>query len=145
LKLYCEPAPLNGCNPKKLFASTFDRIQGQIFNQNCALSGCHDSQSQSGGLLLETGAAYGNLVNHAPVNAAAVAAQWLRVDAPMLGVSGDLDTSFLFHKIEGDLPNSDYGLRMPRNKPKLNGTLRDIIRLWIEAGAPQNVWVPGTF
>ena len=26
-----------------------------------------------------------------------------------------------------------------------NGTLRDIIRLWIEAGAPKDIWVPGTF
>src|SRR5260221_5058583 len=47
LKLYCEPAPalLGGCDPQTLFTSTFDRIQKQIFNQNCALSGCHDSQS----------------------------------------------------------------------------------------------------
>lgn len=145
LKLYCEPAPSTGCDPQTLFASTFDRIQKQIFNQNCALSGCHDSQSQSGGLLLETGAAYGNLVNHVPANPAALAAHWLRVDAPMLGLSGDLDTSFLYHKIEGDLPDADYGLRMPRNRPKLNSTLRDIIRDWIEAGAPQNTWVPGTY
>lgn len=145
LKLYCEPAPLNGCDPQTLFTSTFDRIQKQIFNQNCALSGCHDSQSVSGGLLLETGAAYGNLVNHVPANAAAAAAGWLRVHATVPDVSGDLDTSFLYHKIEGDLPDINYGLRMPRNRPKLNSTLRDIIRDWIEAGAPQYTWVPGTF
>jgi hypothetical protein len=150
LKLYCEPAPatLHGCDPQKLFASTFDRIQKQIFNQNCALSGCHDSQSMSGGLLLETGAAYDNLVNHMSANPLAIAAGWLRVDAPMLGMSGNLDTSFLYHKIEGDLPDINYGLRMPRNRPKLNSTLRDIIRHWIEAGAPPNLpnlWVPGTF
>ena len=27
----------------------------------------------------------------------------------------------------------------------LSGTLRDIIELWIDGGAPQNDWVPGTF
>ena len=49
---------------------------------------------------------------------------------------------------EGDLPDINYGLRMPRNRPKLNSTLRNIIRDWIEAGAPPNLpnlWVPGTF
>ena len=53
-----DPAPSNGCDPQTLFTGgTFDRIQRQVFNQNCALSGCHDSQSQAGDLLLETGAA----------------------------------------------------------------------------------------
>lgn len=151
LKLYCDPAPpcdpqmpgcdpavMNGCNPQILFGSTFDRMQKQIFNQSCALSGCHDSNSQSGGLLLESGAAYTNLVNHAPANPSALGAGWLRVDP------GSTDTSFLFHKIEGTLPDSNYGLRMPRNRPKLNGTLRDIIEKWINAGAPASGWVPGT-
>ena len=79
LKLTCEPATINGCDPQHLFAGTFDRIQRQIFNQSCAVSGCHDSESQTGGLLLETGASYGNLVNQTPTNAAAIAAGWLRV------------------------------------------------------------------
>jgi len=139
LKLYCDPAPVNGCDPQTLFASTFDRMQKQIFNQSCALSGCHDSSQQAGSLLLETGAAYTNLVNHAADNPSAVTAGWLRVDPTFP------DTSFLFHKIEGDLPDGSYGVRMPRNQPKLNGTLRDIIEKWITAGAPQNTWVPGTF
>ncbi len=147
LKLSCIPS---SCDPKTLFQSTFDRIQKQIFDQNCAVSGCHDSQSQTGGLLLETGAAYGNLVNHAPSNGAAIAAGWLRVHATDPGVSGDLETSFLYHKIEGDFPDDgeDYGLRMPRNRPRLNHTLRGIIRNWIEAGAPPDTpdnWVPGTY
>jgi hypothetical protein len=144
LKLYCEPAPLNGCDPQALFSGTFDRIQRQVFNQNCAVSGCHDSQSQSGNLLLETGAAYGNLVNQPPSNFAALNAGWLRVDV-VPGVSGDPATSFILHKLEGDLPDATYGDRMPLNRGKLNGTLRDLIQRWIEAGAPQAGWVPGTF
>ena len=153
LELYCDPAPTNGCDPKTLYHSTFDRIQKQIFNQNCALSGCHDSQSQSGGLLLETGASWGNLVGappgHLPQNMAARSAGWLRVHVVTADVSGDPATSYLSHKLEGDLPDVNYGLRMPRNRPKLKGTLRNIIRLWIEGGAPDDtpakIWVPGTF
>ena len=148
LKFYCEPAPTNGCDPQTLYASTFDRIQKQIFNQHCALSGCHDSQSDSGSLLLETGASYNNLVNHVPNKPAAAAAGWLRVNATVPGMSGDLETSFLYRKIEHDLPDSSYGPPMPLNRPKLNSTLRNIIRDWIQAGAPPNtphLWVPGTY
>ncbi len=140
MKLYCSPA-VNGCDPQALYSGTFDRMQRQIFNQSCALSACHDSQSQAGSLLLETGAAYGNLVNQAPVNGGALGAGWLRVDA----TQASPENSFLFHKIEGSLPDDSYGVRMPRNRPKLNKTLRDVIELWIGAGAPQTGWVPGTF
>jgi hypothetical protein len=144
--LVCDPAttfnnqPIDGCDPVTLFGNnTFDRIQKQVFNQNCALSGCHDSQSQTGGLLLETGASYNNLVGVVPSKQAAIDAGWLRIDP------GSPETSFLFRKIEGDLPDADYGERMPRGRPKLPKTLRDIIRLWIEAGAPPTGLVPGTY
>ena len=140
LKLFCEPAPSNGCDPQTLFPDgTFERIQKQVFDQHCALGGCHDSQSQTGGLLLESGASYDNLVNHIASTLPARNAGWLRV------TPGDPATSFLVHKIEGDLPDSSYGERMPRGKPKLNGTLREIIRVWIENDAPEHGWVPGTF
>lgn len=142
IKLYCLPAP-NGCEPTDLFTSTFDRIQRQVFNQSCALSGCHDSQTKSGNLLLEGSSSYGNLVNQPPDNSAANDAGWERVDV-VENVSGSPESSFLFHKVTGDLPSGFYGQRMPLNKRKLNKTLRNIIQLWIEAGAPQNTWVPGT-
>ena len=62
-------------------------------------------------------------------------------------MSGDLETSFLFHKIEGDLPDPTFGDRMPLNRPKLSALFRDIIERWITAGAPKDpdTWVPGTF
>ena len=145
LKVYCAPSMDDGCNPQKLWGSTFDRIQHQIFNQSCALSSCHDSQSQTGGLLLETGAAYGNLVDHVSTKPAAQAAGWPRVNTMAPTPAENLDTSFLWHKIEGDLPDDSFGVRMPRDRPKLNGTLREIIRLWIENGAPQSGWIDGTF
>jgi len=75
LRMICDPSPL-GCDPQVLYASAFDRIQRQIFNQSCAVSGCHDSQTyqSSGNLLLEQGASYANLVNVTPDNDAAEAA-----------------------------------------------------------------------
>lgn len=145
LKLYCDPAPGNGCDPQLLFTSTFDRIQRQVFNQSCAVSGCHDSQSQAGGLLLETGAAYGNLVNQAPANFAAAGAGWLRVDVTPAGDPGNVDTSYVLRKLAGDLPDPSYGARMPFGRPKLHASLRDVIERWIQADAPASGWVPGTF
>lgn len=136
MKFICKPAP-TGCDPQNLFSGTFDRIQRQILDQNCATSACHDSQSFAGGLLLETGASYTSLVNVAPVNFAAGQAGWLRV------TPGDLDMSYLHLKLQGGLDPA-LGERMPFGKGKLKSFLRDIIELWILAGAPENGWVPGT-
>lgn len=138
IRFMCVPDP-SVCDPQVLYTDTFDRIQRQIFNQNCALSGCHDSQTMAGGMLLDGAAAYGNLVDVTPNTSAAAGAGWKRVDP------GSPATSFLFHKITGDLPDVTYGQRMPLGKRKLNRTLRDVIELWIAAGAPQGVWVPGTY
>jgi hypothetical protein len=139
MKMECDPAPA-GCDPMALYAGTFDRIQAQIFDQRCATSGCHDSQSQTGGLLLEEGASYGNLVDVPPLSPGAVSAGWLRVDA----ANADAGNSFLFHKLTGDLA-AGQGSRMPLGGPALDAHLVEIVRLWIEAGAPATGWVPGTF
>jgi hypothetical protein len=140
IRLTCDPAPA-GCDARARFAGTFDRIQRQIFDQSCALSGCHDSQSRAGNLLLETGAAHANLVGVPPSNAAALAAGWQRITvvAPALG---DPATSFLFHKLVG--PPPEFGARMPFGRPKLDQDLIDIVQLWIAAGAPATGWVSGT-
>jgi hypothetical protein len=139
LKLTCLP-PVAGCDPQLLFAGTFDRIQRQIFTPSCAVSGCHDSQTQAKGLLLESSSAYTNLVDVVPNTAPAAALGWKRVD----GAGASTANSFLYHKITGDLPDESFGLRMPRLRRKLDGFLIDIVRQWIEAGAPQSGWVPGT-
>lgn len=134
LRLFCEPA---SCDPLVLFEGTFDRIQRQIFDVSCAVSGCHDSESFAGGLLLESGSAYGALVGIAPVNAAAGQLGWLRVSA------GDPDASFLQQKLEGGL-DSPLGLRMPRDSRRLPSYLRELVELWILDGAPETGWSPGT-
>jgi hypothetical protein len=145
LRMICDPSP-SGCDPQVFYTSAFDRIQRQIFNQSCAVSGCHDSQTyqSSGNLLLEQGSSYGNLVNVTPDNDAAEAAGWLRLNQTS-PTTGDPTTSLLFRKVSHDLPSTDYGLGMPRLRPKLDQSLIDVIEAWIIAGAPQTGWPAGTF
>jgi hypothetical protein len=147
LKLECDPP--TPCDPRVIFGDpatgdpsggTFKRIQKQIFNQNCALSGCHDSQTHQRNLVLEEGSAYAAIADVTPDTPAAAALGWKRIDA----ANASPDTSFLYHKITGDLPDKLLGERMPRDRPKLDQFLIDIVKLWIEAGAPETGWVPGT-
>ena len=138
VRLQCDPSPTLGCDPHVFYTDTFDRIQKQVFSPSCALSGCHDSQSQTAGLLLEEGASLANLVGVTPNNVAAAGAGWLRV-AP-----GDPATSLLFHKVKGDLADPSFGQRMPRDRARLNPFLVDLMKRWIAAGAPDTGWVPGT-
>lgn len=140
LKLMCDPPP-SGCDPQVLFTGTYDRIQRQIFNRSCALSGCHDSQTQAGNMLLEQPSAYANIVDVFPFNFAASGLGWRRVDA----ANASTDTSFLYRKITGDFDgNPALGARMPFGRPKLDAFQIEIVRLWIAAGAPASGWVPGT-
>ncbi len=141
LKMICEPSPA-GCDARTFFTSTFDRVQTQIFDRSCAVGGCHDSQSTRADLLLERGAAYDNLVGRVPTNADAAAAGWRRV-ATLDATHGDPATSYIFHKVSGDLPPG-FGERMPLHRARLDDTLVEVIRRWIEAGAPADGWVPGT-
>ena len=153
LQLTCIPGPpppppartgpsTAPCDPQVIFPSgTFERIQRQIFNPNCAVSGCHVSNKQAGGQILEAGTSYAQIVNVVPENSAAAALGWLRIDAQ----HASPDTSFMYHKVTGDFPDKTaFGERMPRGRGKLDQFLIDILKLWIEAGAPQTGWVPGT-
>ncbi len=141
LQLTCNPPP-GACDPQVIFPNgTFERIQRQIFSQNCALSGCHDSQTHAGNQILESGTAYDAIVDVVPNNQAAAGLGWLRID----GTNRSADTSFMYHKLTGDLPDKTaFGERMPRGRGKLDQFLIDILKLWIEAGAPRTTWVPGT-
>jgi len=135
IKLTCDPAPA-GCSPRAFYSGTFDRIQHQVFNQSCALSSCHDSQTHQANMILETGASYGNLFNVTPTNPN-VPPDWKRV------LPGDSSRSFIFHKITGTLTAGE-GSPMPFGGPSLDQHLIDIIQLWIDGGAPDTGWVPGT-
>ena len=136
LRLTCRPA-VDSCDPTSLFDGTYDRIQKQIFNNSCALSGCHDSESTAGGMLLEIGASYNQIVNATPTNPTAQGLGWDRI------TPSDPELSFLYHKVTGDL-GPGLGSRMPLGRPPLAANLIEIMRLWIVAGAPEIGWVPGT-
>lgn len=142
IDLVCEP-PLSGCDPQSVFTSAYDRVQRQIFNQSCAVSGCHDSNSftDAGNLLLESSAYPGNLIDRTPTNLAAQGQGWKRI------IAGDTANSYIVHKLNGDFPGPDFGDRMPKDRAKLDQTLIDVITAWIQAGAPTMVgdWPPGTF
>lgn len=142
VKFTCRPEGDRIYLPINLYEGTFDRIRDQVFAQSCALSGCHDSESSEGGLILLAGAAYGNIVNVVPENTAAADDMLLRI-AP-----GDENLSFLYRKITDDL-EPGYGSAMPDGLPALDPSLVELIRKWIIGDgilgpAPENGWVEGT-
>ncbi len=59
-----------------------------------------------------------------------------QVPSVMRVVPGDPEHSYLYWKVTGD-PRIDGG-RMPLMAPPLGATDRELLRGWIEAGAPRN-------
>jgi hypothetical protein len=91
-------------------------------------------------MVLEEGSSYAAIADVTPHNPVAAGRGWKRIDA----ANASSDASFMYHKLTGDLDDKDLGERMPRDRGKLDQFLIDIVKLWIEAGAPQTGWVPGT-
>ncbi len=101
-------------------------IQTQIFDQRCALSGCHVGSSAPFGLDLSQGVASGNLVN---VPSGEVP-QLDRVEP------GDPDRSYLIMKLDGT--PGIVGQRMPLGASALSSDEIQAIRDWITSGALDN-------
>lgn len=106
---------------------TLASIQQQILTPGCALPSCHSSASQRGGLVLEAGRSYGQLVGVLAENEAARAKGALRV------VPGHPEQSFLIDKLTG--PGPDEGSPMPYTGTLLPGSQIEAIRTWIGQGA----------
>lgn len=84
-----------------------------LFNQTCALSGCHDDgQNDQVKLTSHTNVLFAN---------------------PQIVVEGDPGSSILVLRIEGRL-----GVRMPLNRNPLNQNQINGIRTWIAEGARNN-------
>jgi hypothetical protein len=106
--------------------ATFTQVQSQIFTASCALSGCHTGSSPAQGMNLSEGSAYSNIVN-VPSN-----------EQPTLDriEPNDPAASYLYLKVTGD--PSIVGEQMPFGGPPLSQTLIDLLRNWIERGAPND-------
>jgi hypothetical protein len=117
--------------------ATFDLIQDSILTTQCAISGCHASTSDGTyaqhGLVLSKGQAYDNLVAKASKNAAAAAQSIIRVK-PF-----DAENSFLYHKItcQANHHTGNFGNKMPMGGRVLSKGQVELVRRWINAGAPK--------
>jgi hypothetical protein len=108
-------------------AFTFAQVQTQIFTPTCAKAGCHAASAASGGLVLEAGRSYGEIVNRPAVGNAS-----LDHIEP-----GNPERSYLIKKLRGD-PDITGG-RMPLDNPgSLTQEQIDGIVGWVLAGAPND-------
>ena len=115
---------------------TFERIQKQVFDVSCTSSSCHSGVGQAGGLVLDEGKSYSDLMNQTPSNPIAKADGMMRV------MAGRPDMSLLYAKLTSNL-QSGMGASMPYSAAPLSPSTTDIIKAWIDAGAPQDGIVAG--
>ncbi len=106
--------------------ATFTAVQTRIFDASCAFSGCHGGSSPAMGLNLSSGVAHSNIVNIASSQQPSVD----RIEP------NDPESSYLYLKVIDD--PSITGSRMPRGAPALAQELIDLLRDWIERGAPND-------
>jgi len=116
---------------------SFEIIQETILNTSCAITGCHASSSDASfaqhGLILTSGKSYANLVGITPKNAAATS-MGMKLVKP-----GDLNNSFLSHKIACEAghhsTNVKFGSNMPLGGNFLTKGQVAFINEWISKGA----------
>lgn len=110
------------------FDSTFEAIQATVFEQaGCANSLCH-GEAAEGGLDLTPSRAFDNLVG-----VSAQGSSLLLVDPR------NPSTSYLYHKLSAKTFPDSYaidGSPMPSSGSAISAGQLEAIRLWIEAGAP---------
>ena len=125
----CAAAGCAGDGPATNSANDqFTVLQRTIFDETCLASGCHNGITRPGGLVLEAGVSWGNLVDQPAENGAAQESGWKRV------VPFEAADSFLLRKLtqvgEGE------GSMMPLGSAALSAADIDLVAAWIEAGAP---------
>ena len=107
---------------------SFERGVQPILTQHCA--GCHSPGGAADlfgiALQLTADVSYGLLIDQASVQ---------RPELTQV-VPGDSASSLLFDKISSSAPM--VGVRMPRFAPPLSQTEIDLVRDWIDQGAPNN-------
>ncbi len=116
------PPPSPPPPPPPPFAAEFSAIQSNVFDVNCATSGCHQGSGAPQGLRLDAVNSYGLLVGVASSEVPSL----LRV-AP-----NDPDNSYLVQKLEG---TAAVGGQMPLGGAPLPQATIDVIRQWVSDGA----------
>lgn len=133
--------PAYGEDCRDSFDSTFELIQAAIFERNgCTSVTCHTPADRAGGLDLTAAAAYADLVD-APVQSVAVRAGVRRV------VPAKKENSILWLNLAAaTLPGMWRAplQPMPLGFPPLSIDELEVVRLWIEGGAPERGVVAGT-
>ena len=132
----CSSGTTSSTTPKTTTSSStttssggvsFSRDIQPIFNANCVI--CHTGTSGPQGLSLDSGKAYGNLVN---VNS---------TEAPSLKrvAPGSPDKSYIINKLLGTQTQAGgSGAQMPFGAQPLSQATISLIQQWITAGAPNN-------
>jgi Copper type II ascorbate-dependent monooxygenase, C-terminal domain len=132
---------INSCTKQEQVtanSASFDLLQAKVLTKNCAISGCHASETDGTyaqhGLVLAKGKAYKNLLDIDPKNIGAKKDGLKRVKA-----FKSLE-SLLYHKLLYDNSHhggKSYGAVMPLGGDLLSVGQIEFVRRWIEAGAPE--------
>ena len=127
----CNESLSNLTGPTPNLEPTFTSIQQNIFSSSDssgrpACTNCHNPALNRGGLDLSPAVSYNNLVN---------VASRLKAGAVRV-IPSDPENSYIIHKLEGR--STIAGVRMPLGGPYLEIGQIQVIKRWIEIGAPNN-------
>jgi hypothetical protein len=127
----CAGAPETNALP----ASSFSRINTDVFEPNCTFA-CHSGGEFAAGGLDMKEDPYGSLVRARPTAMECRGSEMLRV-AP-----GKPDESLVYVKVraklDGVAPPCGEGMPSGANRAALDADDTEAIRAWIEAGAPDD-------
>lgn len=132
----CDSGGSGDTQPTTAPASTFARIQGQVFEVSCSSASCHSSEARAGDLVLDETESWDALINTPAANPVAASRGLMRV------MPAQPDKSLLLQKLYGNLQSGE-GKRMPYGLTPLPAHTVEVIAAWIAAGAPSTGVVPG--
>jgi len=155
--LSCSSPPGEGSNSAPSSTVSFQKDVLPVFIASCAFDGCHNVPSgQPLAFLGEREDDAGTQDFERQVYLGIVGKPAVETVSMPLVTRGDPSKSFLMHKMDGELASlggqcaannplqqqyqtaSACGSSMPFRLPLLAPSGRDIVRLWIQQGAPDN-------
>ena len=102
---------------------TLGQLSREIFTPRCAISGCHSGAGAAAGMSLAANRIAGQIIG-----VVSPASGMKRVDP------GNPEGSYLLKKLRGD--GDIVGDQMPLGDIPLSAAQLELVRAWIEAGAP---------